>query len=822
MEVKNTELLHKESIRLLNQQVALLRKMIDTNGLLKDASPDQKQSMDIERARNDMAIMEGELVKLEQLDMVLAVIGTMKSGKSTTNNAIVGLEVLPNRNRPMTALPTIIRHTPGQQFPVLHFEKNEAINCFIAELARQLATSEGQQLLAQADQQEDLKQVAGAISSGITVAKEYKMEQGIFEFLKGLNDLVRLASALGMDFPFEEFRSSAELPVIEVEFQHLRDSKSGHGRLSLLDTPGPNEEGQFALKPMMKEQLRRASGVVAVLDYTQLKSESDAEVRRELLDIAEVAQGRLSVLVNKFDQKDRHSDGEAAVKSLVANELLKGQISEDDVYPVSSRYAYLANRARTELALHGVLPDPQKHLWVEDFAEEGLGRRWQRDIDDAEKVQDAIQGLWDDSLFDTPLERVIQRAHAKAAMLAIDSAASKLVDSGDRINNFLGLRETALKKSADELKSYITSLQNQQAEVDTLESNSQAQLEDLTNRLKRDFEELTDVASQQLKKSLEEYFREGRLQAHQEAQAKSHKEKQQEHEQSAGGLKGLFGSIWGDAFKGVTDKKSGNGSHFDPNVPKIEFDNKNSARELLKKVEKVVETQYTMVNKAMVKSLDGIHSELDKQSNKLETQAKSILDNLSARMKDQGFDLKLQLPSRRALHIELDNQQILDDMVQEKTKTVSRRRRQSGLWGGICSLLGTSDWGWESYNDTEEYFVIDINKIRKAVLKASENVFKNTDAAIQNDVIVPVQKSCDEFFVELKNSLDEIRGDLLQGLEDGNRSKQEQADLSRRLAALKRENADSENDLRHLKQESGASLEIDKSFAPTPAVEVEA
>ena len=206
MEIANTELLHKEGCRLLELQIQLLRKMTDTEGLLSHADKTQKRSMDIERAHNDIQIMEGELSKLENLDMVLAVIGTMKSGKSTTNNAIVGLEVLPNRNRPMTALPTIIRHTPGQKLPVLRFCKNVVINEFISLLGKKLATVEGDKLLSIADQKEDLQKVANAISSGMDIRSEYHEEQGIFDFLKSLNDLVRLATALELDFPFGEFR----------------------------------------------------------------------------------------------------------------------------------------------------------------------------------------------------------------------------------------------------------------------------------------------------------------------------------------------------------------------------------------------------------------------------------------------------------------------------------------------------------------------------------------------------------------------------------------------------------------------------------------
>lgn len=798
METANTDLLHKEGCRLLELQVDLLRKMVLTEGLLSHADANQKQSMDLERANRDIAVMEGELLKLKELDMVLAVIGTMKSGKSTTNNAIVGLEVLPNRNRPMTALPTIIRHTKGQKEPVLYFEKNTAVNQFVIELAKKLEIPEGQDLLSSADQQEDLKKVADEILSGVTVQREYHKEQGIFEFLKTLNDLVRLSTALEMDFPFSEFETMDELPVIEVEFQHLKDKMNTHGRLSLLDTPGPNEEGQFALKTMMKDQLRRASGVIAVLDYTQLKSESDAEVRQELLEIADVAKGRFSVLVNKFDQKDRHSDGVEEVKSLVANELLKGKITEDDVYPVSSRYAYLANRARTELALNQVVPDAQQELWVEDFAEEGLGRRWEKDIKDLAKVNDAIEDLWEDSLFDLPLERVIQRAHTQAATMAIDSAASKLVDSGNRINNFLGLRETALKKSAQELQDYIKGLQSQQEEVDQLEKNSKRQLEELGTNLKKGFEEMTRQASQVLKKSLEDYFAEGRL------QAKNELEKKKLEDQNKTKPRGLLGNMFSAISSAGTNPS--NEKDFDPNSPKIEFRDKSQARELLNKIEKAIGRQYETVNSGMLNAMKNMHRELDEQSTKLESQAKTILEKLSNKMKEEGFDLRLNLPKARAMHINIDNQRVLDNMIAEKSRTVTKRRRQSGAWGKVCGFFGTDDWGWESYDSKEEFFLVDIEKIRSQVLKASGAVFANTTNAIQEDVIKPVEASCGEFFTELKSTLEEVRGDLLQSLSDGKRSKQEQDELSQHLVGLKLENENSEIDLKSLKKGTSMAL----------------
>ncbi len=78
--------------------------------------------------------LEGEQIKTARREMVLAVVGTMKAGKSTTINAIVGQEILPNRNRPMTSVPTLIRHVPGKTEPVLHLEHIQPVRNLLITL----------------------------------------------------------------------------------------------------------------------------------------------------------------------------------------------------------------------------------------------------------------------------------------------------------------------------------------------------------------------------------------------------------------------------------------------------------------------------------------------------------------------------------------------------------------------------------------------------------------------------------------------------------------------------------------------------------------
>lgn len=203
-------------------------------------------------------MLNNELRKISRLEMVLAIVGTMKAGKSTTINAIVGTEVLPNRNRPMTALPTLIRHTPGQKEPVLHFSHVAPIDCLIQQLQQRLRDCDIKHLTDVLEIDKDMRALMQRIENGVAFEKYYLGAQPIFHCLKSLNDLVRLAKALDVDFPFSAYAAIEHIPVIEVEFVHLAGLESYPGQLTLLDTPGPNEAGQPHLQKMLNQQLARA------------------------------------------------------------------------------------------------------------------------------------------------------------------------------------------------------------------------------------------------------------------------------------------------------------------------------------------------------------------------------------------------------------------------------------------------------------------------------------------------------------------------------------------------------------------------------------
>ncbi len=476
------EQLRDEAQRLAQAEISLLQEMLEIEGLLVEETQ-QSQSLNQKSAKKAIEILEDEKKKLENFDMIIAVVGTMKAGKSTTINAIIGNEVLPNRDLPMTTLPTLIRHTKGQKTPVLKFDNNKPINELIRNLRKEIQNknhSKKIEILCQTDQ--DMKNLIGFISTN-HYENEYQGSDAIFNFLKGLNDLVRLSREIKIDFPFEKYTSMNQFPIIEIEFVHLKETDSNQSRLSLLDTPGPNEAGQPHLRKMMREQLQKASAVLAVLDYTQLKSDADSEVRKELQEIADTAKNRLYLIVNKFDLCEK-KDQEERIKNLISIELMENKITNENIFPVSSKEAYLANHARHKISLKNNLSEFKNEIWLEKFAIQASGMNWRKRIEDKQLLEDILQVInasWTDSGFELPLKKVIETAR-RAAIFAIDSTAAKLLNFSEKAHNLINIRSTAIQKNNDELEKKIEILEKDIQELEKREKQLKTDINEFTKK----------------------------------------------------------------------------------------------------------------------------------------------------------------------------------------------------------------------------------------------------------------------------------------------------------------------------------------------------
>lgn len=268
-----------------------------------------------------------------------------------------------------------------------------------------------------------------------------------------------------MAFPFSEYAAIEHIPVIEVEFVHLAGLDAHLGQLTLLDTPGPNEAGQPHLQKMLSEQLARASAVLAVMDYTQLKSISDEEVRQAISVAGKSVP--LYATVNKFDQKDRNSDDEEQVRAMISGTLMKGNISRPDLpcllhvgvsgEPRSLRDEYPRTTAGSSGATLGAgfcRSRPRSPL-----AYGGL--------DDIGHIRHAADLLWEDSLFEQPIRKLIYAAYANASLFALRSASHKLLNYAQNAREYLDFRYQGLTVAFDALELNITRLEEDMAMMQT-------------------------------------------------------------------------------------------------------------------------------------------------------------------------------------------------------------------------------------------------------------------------------------------------------------------------------------------------------------------
>ena len=751
---QDIELLRDEAQRLVTLELDILGKMLEEPGVIAAAQAGQSQTFDRSSTSKDIEILTGEQTKLNRLEMVLAVVGIMKSGKSTTINAIVGTEVLPNRDRPMTALPTLITHTPGQFEPLLEFKNNLPIEKLMGELRQVIVLPKNRErlknLLAKdPTMKDDMKKLLNMIENQGKFEQRYQGAEPICGFLKSLNDLVRLCTTLTVDFPFSDYNKIHELPVIKIEFVNLPKAHQAKGTLTLLDTPGPNESGQPHLEKMMQEQLAKASAVLAILDFTQLKSDSDLKVREALKEIVNVSEGRLYALVNKFDQHSSKSDPEATIKKFVADTLMEGLIGDESVFPVSSKRGYLANRAKHELSMHQKLPvpDPEGKDWVSDFGKEVFGLfQWESQITDVEAVKKGAQLLWERSQFDAPLKNVIHSAQACASVFAVESASAKLHKMAVNIENFLDTHINGVTKTTQELNSQIKALEQDMIRINNCENdaenNSEKMLDDFEKSNKSSFDRANKTMLDELDRSIREKYH--------------------------------------HAVQGAGQQKTN-----DNNL--IIFSDEKEAGKLIEVIKKdfslKFNTTVSTVKKAMKDNLDKFQSNF---SDKLVSDAKIIMDLIEERMVKDGFSISLPVPDASLLRLNFSGADMLGNLISEKTKIVTQIRYKQGFVGWVCQKLKTSQLGKENYDVEEPYFEINIGQIKHSIEENLGTTYKKIDEATAEQIRKPLRNLIRNFFVAFKKNVEQLRGDLQQVIKNKQNKKEEQEALAKRFTVIKR------------------------------------
>lgn len=785
---ENIEGLRAEALRIADLEIQVITSMIKQSIL--HAPSENEQTFDTVSAPKTIEVLEGEQHKLKNLDMVLAIVGTMKAGKSTTINAIVGTEILPNRNAPMTAIPTLIRHTKGQTQPKLVFENHQPLNNLMDQLRPRISMSEYQEKIQNLVSDRDLFSLIEKIRNNQAINHQAIGEEAIFDFLKSVNDLVRISPILGVEFPFSDYDEIHELPVIEIEFTHLKEMESRQGRLILLDTPGPNEAGQHHLRPMLQDQLRKASAVLAVMDYTQLKSEADAQIRAELASIAKSAEGRIYALVNKFDQKDRNGMQAEEVRSFV-EDLTNKQIVASKVFPVSSKQGYLSNRARHDIQLHGKLPDSNAQPWVEDFFDEaGIRKKFREDYD---QINEAVEELWTESNFSEPLKEVIEVAYDKAALMALGAATVKCVETANNINNFLQATASGLGKSTDELQRLVKAIQVDIDNVYRCEKDAQGIIQGSLKKLDADIKETTDVLKKKSKQQFEHFFKNG---THITKEIKDSDERQRQKQLA-------LSSKMGERLRElllteITKNQRSLENKYTPEDVSPDgkgvihfYQDKQKAEAFTQNIQVWVKGEIEQAKLSVERILEQMISEFSQsyQKDVIESATKT-LDGLKNTLSNAGLKgLRLELPHASTLDLNVNIAGLASDAIHQETKTQTRYRDASGVAAKAKRFFGglfDKDWGKESYQVKVNEYQVDLQLMQKKVFESVDVFFDQMNSNIQQNIKHPIERSSERFFKSFKETVEHVRGDLLKTLTTKQQDQRVQDELLQKISQIKK------------------------------------
>jgi len=626
----------------------------------------------------------------------------------------------------------------------------------------------------------------------INFKEEYQGQNAIFNFLKHLNDIMRLAKdkMIAIEPPYSEYENLNDLPVIEVEFCHLKGMKNNaNGSLAILDTPGPNEFGQSeALRRVFKTQLEKASAILLVIDFTQMKNESENDVRKQLEEIKEqLSKDRLHVIVNKFDNADANCMSKDELLTFVAKMV---RVETSQVFPISAKTALLANRARRHLEYNNQLPDYLKEAWVGDFANKALGTLWKKTINkvDKEDFQECIDSLWEDSSFKKPIAKVIEKAHTSAASKSFESAVDRLAYYNVEFLNMLNLRSNVMTKDIEDIKQMMQSLQSDIGRCQIVKNEVDNKLKIAIQALSKEMKNVIEIQGESINQSINHFFKEGK--ALEESIINAFVKTELDNLGKIINRKFFITSNKFDQYEKEQKERIYKEAEqrFDPTASEIIFDMPYEAEKLTKNIMKDIINIFEHADKQLKFVTDNlINSTSFTISETINMAVADTFKKAKEKLNDTGVETDFSLPNISLVIEDVNTEALFSAGYKSKTETKYVTRYKYGIWGGICSFFRTDDWGTESYNSEKKTYIVDIKSIRNKVKEQLKKQAGHLSNQTENYLTKAFQPKINEHLKNLEEYLERYLGVLADGMKSSELDQTAKLELRRQLEKLSKE-----------------------------------
>ncbi len=782
--------------------------------LLRDADPDIARHLDTKRIQEVIKVLVDERSKVEQLEYHIMFTGTMKAGKTTAINAIVGQDVLPTRSEAMTTLPTLIKNNPNNKEPVLSIRQALRLNQFLEKIRLGEIPMPKEKVAALnggvGDAYNSIKNGDRIPEKPITGAKE------IAKVLSLLNDALRIAelSEVG-DSLMEIFESGEDLPIVEVAFSPMSgliDDSANHGRLVLVDSPGPNEAKHSSrLIKIVKDQLERCSAMVIVSNYT-VKDGSDEEGMRQILEEYVTSNPEQNILfVNRYDEAVA-SDPQPE-KILQSRAKLYDKIAANRIFLVAANKALLANLAQRDLDTLGIVQSRK-----DDFTDVAFGDDYDSEAEeykDPQKWRNAVTKVWNKSFFasipvtnkkgraavsdePTPMS-CIKEAARQADRLCLFASLHTLDTQNKLVNTFLSIRGRLNDDELVSLKEELNSLGNDLDELSLGKDKLDIEMQELLQGLSDMIEEQRSNLEGYAKNEINRVFR--------QKQAISDEEQPMKRHSPRGRIANFINTITKFIGENIKHPDSLDKLKNSDALPTIELPDGNghvsnatfySKDEALRFQEKL--------DASMTSFIKGIEIQCTAKVINAVSAAEETIKHLV----ENGLQITLQKAATRLGHEfsgKISHEQVnLNAIAQvgtgqrikpsKHTYKEDIRVNAAGFWADVRRdassfvnwLGGDTDWGKKTATVTHNYFELDASDlldVHVTRLNQFQSILKEeVDAYIKKHVVSAVDvyfNAVVEYLEAYKNEISDVLADHKLSLEERTALRQKVLELRERV-----------------------------------------
>lgn len=726
-----------------------------------------------------MRVLRGELESVARLEMRLPVVAPMKAGKSTIINAIVGEEILPVREAAMTALPTRIELVDDIDEPLLSMHENDA--AVFSGLPGRLTAGVNKDFRKLADRYGSVEPLLRRVRDMQVerVRPRYRGYQQVREALTDLNDLLRLAAVL---LPEDDVIGElVDVPTLRTPCW-LRPEAGAEpvpGKLILIDTPGPDEEGvAMRLTGAVQAELDNCHVVLIMLDYVRMGDEAADKVKGLTAQVMkDIGPEKTYAVVNRVDQRRPGALNEAQDRDRVRRfvqvdlELVDAR-ADGRIFETKARLGLAAARVLAAMDRAGeafsIADDPaaQAFIW-EQFEDEEDRKRylagWSHD-----QLKERATRKWAESGIPRLLDEVVGRLQAEAVPTLLGSTLrrqERLLTSLVRIAD-LGIKSR--QKDRQSIRDELEKLNGEMAKLDKL------------RRQIPDPDQLSKQAEARLAHILAAIREDGERIL---AQLDEEPVRLRIHSRRENVVSRLVRQA-GDMVQQVREQAAETIGLPRPDVI-MEFPSQEAADRyrdrlyaaVIPHLRAAIEDGRDEIDSAVGEVADEIIAEQD-------AKARPIIERASRRLSD-AFDVALDVPDPTISDGDLEVPKARASMESRRfsgTRDVEKRVREWGYW---LKLVPRKRIVAEPYTENKPVFIVDQRTVKQELSDPFAELISQIAQDLRNYVSGELAQRVRAYYGGLDAFLQRYQGSLEQALRAATESQAEQKAMAERLTSIR-------------------------------------